>query len=90
MQKSPNQYTKQDYLRMFEEIAPLHQFMGFKVFEIEKDRVQIFVPFREEFIGNFVNRFWHGGMIATVLDACGGLAAAFIGIFVFHYDRYFK
>jgi uncharacterized protein (TIGR00369 family) len=29
-------------------------------------------PFREELIGNFLSRNWHGGMIAAALDAVGG------------------
>lgn len=76
MASNPESLSKQDYLKLFEELAPLHRFMGFKVIEFQKDAVQILVPFKEEFIGNFVNRFWHGGMIAAAIDAVGGLAAA--------------
>jgi uncharacterized protein (TIGR00369 family) len=32
-------------------------------------------PFREEVIGDFRARRWHGGLIATALDSVGGAAA---------------
>jgi uncharacterized protein (TIGR00369 family) len=33
-------------------------------------------PFREEVLGNFRARRWHGGIIATALDSVGGAVAS--------------
>lgn len=33
-------------------------------------------PLRPELIGNVMSGHWHGGVIATALDAAGGMAAA--------------
>ncbi len=51
---------------------PLHNFVNVKTLEIRDGYCKMLWPFREELIGNFLNRNWHGGMIAAALDAVGG------------------
>jgi len=58
--------------QVIEKSIPLHDFVGVKVVEIRDGYCKMVWPFREEVIGNFVRRNWHGGMIAAALDAVGG------------------
>ncbi|MFT5902451.1 MAG: hypothetical protein ACI9LA_001666 [Bacteroidia bacterium] len=39
---------------------------------------KIHVPFKEEFIGDFVHGLWHGGIIASIADSAAGIAASTI------------
>lgn len=58
--------------QVIEQSVPLHNFINVKVVEIRDGYCKMVWPFREEVIGNFLNRNWHGGMIAAALDAVGG------------------
>ena len=58
---------------MVEEHIPIHKFLGLKVLIIKKGYVKVRVPFRDEVIGDFRKRRWHGGMIATIMDSVGGI-----------------
>jgi len=62
--------------KTFEESIPMHKFLGMKVVLLEKSFVRIEVPFKEEFVGDFRNNRWHGGVIATVMDSVGGIIGA--------------
>ncbi|MGB0932228.1 MAG: PaaI family thioesterase [Chitinophagales bacterium] len=58
-----------------EKVIPLHKFLEVEVLEIEKGFVKMRIPFREEVLGNFVHRHWHGGMLSAMLDSAGGMVA---------------
>lgn len=60
----------------FEKSIPMHKFLGLKIELLEKNFVRITVPFREELVGDFRNKRWHGGVIATVMDSVGGVIGA--------------
>lgn len=64
---------------MFEEKAPFHKTLGIKVKSISPDRVQLAIRMRDEFIGNFIQGTLHGGVISSLIDVTGGLAA-FMGL----------
>ena len=61
--------------QVVEQMIPLHRFLGVEVLHIERGYVKIHVPFREEVLGNFVHRHWHGGMLSAMLDSAGGMVA---------------
>ncbi|MFK7921688.1 MAG: PaaI family thioesterase [Bacteroidia bacterium] len=67
--------TKEIAIQVLEEMIPVHKFLGVKVLEIEDGYCKLRFPFREELLGNFLTRRWHGGIIATAMDSVGGAAA---------------
>lgn len=60
---------------MFEKI-PFNKTVGLKVESIRPDSVQTVFEMRDELVGNYERGMLHGGVISTVIDATGGLAAA--------------
>ncbi len=67
--------SKEIYIQLIEQMIPIHQFFQVKLLEIEDGYCKLLFPFREEVLGNFMTRRWHGGTIATALDSVGGAAA---------------
>lgn len=53
---------------------PFHRFLGVKVDVIGEECVRLRIPFREEFVGHAQKSIIHGGVIATLVDICGGFA----------------
>jgi uncharacterized protein (TIGR00369 family) len=60
--------------RTIEELIPIHKFLGVELLELRQGYAKVKVPFREEVIGDFRRRRWHGGIIATIMDSVGGIA----------------
>ena len=54
---------------------PFHKHLGIKVIHFEKGKVNFLLPFRDEFIGNYVSGFYHGGVLSASMDAVAGAAA---------------
>ena len=66
-----------DFLRKwYEEQIPFNQVIGLQVETLRVDFVSMRFAMRSELIGNSVHGILHGGVISSVLDASGGLAAA--------------
>ena len=65
---------KNQIKKAIEELVPIHKFLGVELLEIRKGYAKVKVPFREEVIGDFMRRRWHGGIIATIMDSVGGIA----------------
>jgi uncharacterized protein (TIGR00369 family) len=59
---------------MFSEI-PFNKLLGLKVESIGPDGVKISFEMRREFIGHYTRRMLHEGVISSVIDATGSLAA---------------
>ncbi len=59
---------------IFENQIPANKMIGMKVLSISVGKVEIKVPFKDEFIGDYRQGFWHGGILASIADAAGGLA----------------
>ena len=59
---------------IFENQIPANNMFGMKVLSISVGKVEVFVPFKAEFIGDYRQGFWHGGILASIADAAGGLA----------------
>lgn len=64
------------FIEFYEKQIPFHKFLDIKVLELKKGYVKMRVPFRPEIVGDIRKGAWHGGAIATALDAAGGMAAA--------------
>ena len=64
---------------MFSEKIPFNKILGLKVESINSDCVKTLFEMRGELMGNYKRGMLHGGVISSVIDATGGLAA-FIGI----------
>jgi len=71
MSKNPSSLP----FEQIESSIPFHKLLGFKVDKFEKGRVTLFLPFRAEFIGNFVSGVYHGGVLSGILDAVAGITA---------------
>ncbi len=54
---------------------PANKLLGLKIFELKNGFTKIHIPFREEFIGDYIQKRWHGGVIASIADTVGGIAA---------------
>ena len=55
-----------------QEYIPFNKYIGLQVLEVEPQRVQLCIPFKEELIGDPERRALHGGVLASVLDVAGG------------------
>ena len=68
---------KWDLIRMaIEQHMPANRIFGFKIIELREGFAKIHVPFREDFIGDFIQGLWHGGIIASMADTAAGIAAS--------------
>ena len=59
-----------------EQHMPANKIFGLKIIEIRDGYAKIHVPFKEEFIGDFIHGLWHGGIIASIADSAAGIAAS--------------
>jgi uncharacterized protein (TIGR00369 family) len=64
---------------MFNEKIPFNKLLGLEVASISYQRVKVQFSMRDELIGNYIRGTLHGGVISSVIDVTGGLAA-FMGI----------
>ena len=68
---------KWDLIRMaIEQHMPANRIFGFKIIELREGFAKIHVPFKEDFIGDFIQGLWHGGIIASMADTAAGIAAS--------------
>jgi uncharacterized protein (TIGR00369 family) len=54
--------------------VPFNRYLGIVVGDIEEGVVRLDLPYREEFIGDPRRPALHGGLLSTLIDACGGAA----------------
>ncbi len=59
-----------------EKNMPANKIFGFEIKEIREGYAKIHVPFKEEFVGDFIHGLWHGGIIASIADSAAGIAAS--------------
>ena len=59
-----------------EQAIPFHKYLGLRVLHMEKGKVKFLLPFKDEFIGNYVSGFYHGGVLSASMDGVAGAAAA--------------
>ncbi len=62
--------------KFMRELVPFNGFLGIEVDSLGEGRAQLSLPFRPEFIGDSTRNppALHGGLLATLLDTCGGAA----------------
>ena len=53
---------------------PFFRFLGFTIVDIEGGQVVARMPFSENYIGNPVMNYYHGGIIASVMEAVASVA----------------
>jgi uncharacterized protein (TIGR00369 family) len=63
-----------EFLRFFEEVIPFNKHLGVQITKADDGVVRLELPFRPEFIGDPARPALHGGVISTIIDACGGFA----------------
>lgn len=61
-----------------EQNMPANKIFGFEIIELKEGFAKIHVPFKPEFIGDFLQGLWHGGIVASVADSAAGIAASTI------------
>lgn len=64
-----NEFLKQ----IFDNMIPFHQFLGMKLLEVSNGFAKAVIPFRNELVGDPRIHSLHGGVIATAMDAVGGV-----------------
>ncbi|QXF35816.1 hypothetical protein CE143_23440 [Photorhabdus luminescens] len=52
---------------------PFNQLLGLELIRFEQDYVEIQFRNQSKLVGNIAQKILHGGVIASVLDVCGGL-----------------
>ena len=60
---------------IFSEKIPFIKVLGLEVESISYERVRVSFQMRDELVGNYKRGMLHGGVISSVIDATGGLAA---------------
>lgn len=75
---SPFEVDRDAFRRLVEEIVPLNRFLGLKLasFDAAAQTVTTRLELRPHYVGNPVRGMPHGGIIAFVVDASAGCAAA--------------
>ena len=66
------------FRNLLEDLIPFNRHLGVKLesFDLESARVVTRAEVRPEFLGNFVRKMAHGGLLAALIDATAGGAAA--------------
>ena len=59
---------------VIEKCLPSQKMLGIRVASIEEGRVRLFIPFREDLVGDARRSAIHGGVISTLVDVCAGFA----------------
>jgi uncharacterized protein (TIGR00369 family) len=53
---------------------PFNKFLGMRVAEIDRGRIRMEIPFRDELVGDPLRPALHGGVISALADTAGGAA----------------
>ncbi|APR80948.1 thioesterase family protein [Minicystis rosea] len=60
--------------RLAEDLIPFNRFLGLRVTHVERGRVEMEIPWRDELIGDPMKPAVHGGVISMLADTAGGMA----------------
>lgn len=61
--------------RFIEEAIPFNVFLGLRLERVSRGFARMLLPFREAFLGDVRRPALHGGILSTLIDTCGGVAA---------------
>jgi len=67
--------TPDEILRLLEEHVPFNRLLGLKGEWVEVGRAVLTLPVRQDFVGDPRRPALHGGVLSTLIDTAGGLAA---------------
>jgi uncharacterized protein (TIGR00369 family) len=67
--------TPEDLMRVMEEHVPFNRALGMRGESITSGACVLVLPVREDFVGDPRRPALHGGVISTLIDTAGGLAA---------------
>jgi acyl-coenzyme A thioesterase PaaI-like protein len=60
---------------LFSEKIPFNKFLGLHIESITPVCIKVNFSMRDDLMGNYTRGMLHGGVISSVIDATGGLAA---------------
>ncbi len=70
-----NEQEKLDLIKHgIHELMPANKILGIEIIEIKSGYTLLRVPFKDDFIGDFIQGRWHGGFLASIADTAGGIA----------------
>jgi uncharacterized protein (TIGR00369 family) len=69
------EFTRDELLRIMEDHVPFNRFLGLRGESIAEGRAVLVLPVRPEFVGDPRRPALHGGVLSTLIDTAGGLAA---------------
>ncbi len=72
-------------IKRFLQLMPSNKIFGLEIVKLNAQELLLKVPFKEEFVGDFAQRRWHGGILASIADSAGGIMGAIT--FRSHKDR---
>lgn len=67
---------KEFFIRIFNEMIPFHQTLGLTLEDAEEGYAKVKIPFQAGLIGDPRIQAIHGGVIASAMDAAGGIAGS--------------
>lgn len=68
-------FGPRDILRIMEEHVPFNQLLGIKGESASPGRAVLVLPVRPEFVGDGRRPALHGGVVSSLIDTAGGVAA---------------
>jgi uncharacterized protein (TIGR00369 family) len=69
------QFTRDQILEVMERHVPFNRFLGLRGESIGDGRAVLILPVRPEFVGDPRRPALHGGVVSTLIDTAGGVAA---------------
>lgn len=67
--------TPEQILHVMEHVVPFNRLLGLRGESLGRGRAVMTLPVREDFIGDVRRPALHGGVLSTLIDTAGGLAA---------------
>lgn len=58
--------------KLFDELIPFNRVLGIQTQSVERGRVLLKIPFRDELIGDPMRYALHGGVLSAMIDTAGG------------------
>ena len=67
--------TPSDVLRIMEEVVPFNRYLGLRGESVSEGRCVLRLPVRDELVGDPRRPAIHGGVLSSLIDTAGGVAA---------------
>jgi uncharacterized protein (TIGR00369 family) len=68
-------FTREQLLEIMEQHVPFNRYLGLRGESIGEGRAVLVLPVRPEFVGDPRRPALHGGVLSSLIDTAGGLAA---------------